>query len=205
MDRVVASSSTDPMPSVRVTRTYLQMLSPDALRSRPEGTRADDARVRFEHVRHCPISFYRYLYAEVGRRHHWVDRLTWSDEQVAARLEDPRVAIWVMSVDGAPAGYAELERHADDSMEIAYFGLLPDFLRRGLGKLMLTAAVDRAWEQGVSRVWLHTCTLDDPAALPNYIKRGFTPYKEEQYSVEVDERELATLPKGHPRSATSAS
>jgi GNAT superfamily N-acetyltransferase len=89
-------------------------------------------------------------------------------------------------------------------MEIAYFGLLPDFLRRGLGKLMLTAAVDRAWEQGVSRVWLHTCTLDDPAALPNYLKRGFTPYKEEEYSVDIDERELAILPKGLPRSASPA-
>ena len=186
------------MPSVRVTRTYLQMLSPDALRS----FHADDASVRFERVRACPVSFYRYLYAEVGRRHHWVDRLTWSDEQVAARLQDPRVSIWVMYVDGAPAGYTELERHADDSMEIAYFGLLPEFLRRGLGKLMLTAAVDCAWEQGTSRVWLHTCTLDDPAALPNYIKRGFTPYKKEEYSAEIDERELATLPKELQRSAT---
>lgn len=202
MDRVVASSSTDPMASVRVTRTYLQMLSPDALRSRPEGTHADDATVRFERVRQCPTSFYRYLYAEVGRRHHWVDRLTWSDAQVAERLQDPRVAIWVMYVDGAPAGYSELERHPDDSMEIAYFGLLPEFLRRGLGKLMLAAAVDRAWEHGISRVWLHTCTLDDPAALPNYIKRGFTPYKEEEYTVELDERGLATLSKGRPRSST---
>jgi GNAT superfamily N-acetyltransferase len=192
------------MPSLRVTRTYLQMLTPDALRSRPAGTHADDAHVRFERVRECPVSFYRYLYAEVGRRHHWVDRLTWSDEQIGARLRDPRVSIWVMYVDGAPAGYTELERHADDSMEIAYFGLLPEFLRRGLGKLMLTAAVDRAWEQGVSRVWLHTCTLDDPAALPNYVNRGFTPYKKEEYSVEIDERELAMLPKKDPRSATSA-
>ena len=186
------------MPSVRVTRTYLEMHSPDALRS----FHSDDAHVRFERARECPVSFYRYLYAEVGRHHHWVDRLTWTDEQVAARLRDPRVSIWVMYVDGAPAGYTELERHTDDSMEIAYFGLLPEFLRRGLGKLMLTIAVDRAWEQGASRVWLHTCTLDDPAAMPNYIKRGFTPYKEEEYSVEIDERELATLPKGPPRSAT---
>lgn len=192
------------MPTVRVTRTYLQMLSPSALRSGPESIHAHDAHVRFERVHACPTSFYRYLYTEVGRRHHWVDRLTWSDEQTAARLRDPRVSIWVMYVDGAPAGYTELERHADDSMEIAYFGLLPEFLRRGLGKLMLTAAVDRAWEQGVTRVWLHTCTLDDPAALPNYINRGFTPYKEEEYAVDIDERELAILPKRDPRSATSA-
>jgi ribosomal protein S18 acetylase RimI-like enzyme len=181
------------MPTIPVTRTYLEMRSPDELRS----YHADDARVRFERVQSCPISFFRYLYREVGRAHHWVDRLTWSDQQVADRLANANVSLWVMYVDGAPAGYAELERHTDDSMEIAYFGLLPEFTRRGLGKLMLTAAVERAWEQGVSRVWLHTCTLDDRAALPNYIKRGFAPYKEESYFVDIDEPELAIL-----RSAT---
>jgi hypothetical protein len=61
---------------------------------------------------------------------------------------------------------------------------------------MLTATVERAWEQGTSRVWLHTCTLDDGAALPNYIKRGFAPYKEELYSVEIDELDLVTLRSG---------
>ena len=177
------------MPTIAVTRTYLEMRSPDELRS----YHADNAHVRFERVQACPISFFRYLYREVGRPHHWVDRLAWSDEQVAERLANANVSLWVMYVDGAPAGYAELERHTDDSIEIAYFGLLPEFTRRGLGKLMLTAAVERAWAQGTSRVWLHTCTLDDRAALPNYLKRGFAPYKEESYSVEIDEPELATL------------
>ena len=183
------------MPTIAVTRTYLEMRSPHALRS----YHADDAHVRFERVVECPISFFRYLYREVGRPHHWIDRLSWSDDQVAARLADPRVSLWVMYVDGAPAGYAELERHPDDSTEIVYFGLLPEFTRRGLGKLMLTATVERAWEQGTSRVWLHTCTLDDRAALPNYIKRGFAPFKEEVYSVVIEEPELANL-----RSAASA-
>jgi GNAT superfamily N-acetyltransferase len=177
------------VPTIRVTRTYLEMRSPDELRS----YHADDAHVRFERLQSCPVSFFRYLYREVGRRHHWVDRLAWSDAQVAERLANASVSLWVMYVDGAPAGYAELERHPDNSTEIAYFGLLPEFTRRGLGKLMLTAAVERAWEQGTSRVWLHTCTLDDRAALPNYLKRGFAPYKEESYSVEIDEPELATL------------
>ncbi|HZO20119.1 MAG TPA: GNAT family N-acetyltransferase [Gemmatimonadaceae bacterium] len=183
------------MPRISVTRTYLEMRSPDALRS----YHADDSHVRFERVYGCPVSFFRYLYREVGRPHHWVDRLSWTDEQVSARLANDAVSLWVMYVDGAPAGYAELERHHDDSTEIVYFGLLPEFTRRGLGKLMLTAAVERAWEQGTSRVWLHTCTLDDPAALPNYLKRGFAAYKEELYTVEIDEPELATL-----RSATPA-
>jgi GNAT superfamily N-acetyltransferase len=64
-----------------------------------------------------------------------------------------------------------------------YFGLMPDFLGRGLGKQMLTAAVKRSWEMGAKRVWLHTCTQDNPAALPNYVKRGFTPYKTENVRI----------------------
>ena len=183
------------MPTISVTRTYLEMRSPDALRSYYAG----DAKLRFPRGRACATSFFRYLYREVGRAHHWVDRLAWSDEQVQARLDNANVTLWVMYVDGAPAGYAELERHPDGSIEIVYFGLLPEFTRRGLGKLMLTAAAERAWEQGTSRVWLHTCTLDDPAALPNYVKRGFSPYKDEVYTVEIDEAELVTL-----RSATPA-
>src|SRR5688500_20292510 len=113
------------MPTISVTRTYLEMRSPDALRS----FYADDANVRFERVHSCPISFFRYLYREVGRAHHWVDRLAWSDEQVSARLGDANVTLWVMYVDGAPAGYAELERHGGGSIESAYCGLLPEFTR----------------------------------------------------------------------------
>ena len=68
-------------------------------------------------------------------------------------------------------------------MEIAYFGLLPEFLGKGLGKLLLTLAVTEAWDSGARRVWLHTCTLDDPAALPNYLRRGFRKFKEERYTI----------------------
>jgi GNAT superfamily N-acetyltransferase len=114
-----------------------------------------------------------------------VDRLPWTDEQIRARLADPDVSLWLLRVKGSPAGYFELERHDDGSVEIAYFGLLPEFLGRGLGKHLLTAAAEAAWGLGARRVWLHTCTLDDPAALPNYRARGFRPYKEEVYETEV--------------------
>ena len=73
----------------------------------------------------------------------------------------------------------------DGSIEIAYFGLLREFLGRGLGGHLLTQAVQRAWEAGASRVWVHTSTLDHPAALPNYLKRGFKVYKTEDYIVHV--------------------
>ena len=84
---------------------------------------------------------------------------------------------------GAPGGYFELSKQCDDSVEITYFGLMREYLGRGLGKALLSAAADRAWSLGASRVWLHTCTLDNPAALPNYLARGFEKYREEEFEV----------------------
>ena len=169
------------MPTVAVTRTYLEMLRPDQL----EAARLDDATIALDRVLECPASFFRYLYVEVGRSYEWTDRLPWSDEQIRARVARPEVSLWLLRVKGSPAGYFELERHGDSSVEIAYFGLLPEFLGRGLGKHLLTLAVETAWSLEAGRVWLHTCTLDDPAALPNYRKRGFIPYKQEVYETDV--------------------
>ncbi|MBI4503374.1 MAG: GNAT family N-acetyltransferase [Gemmatimonadetes bacterium] len=133
----------------------------------------------------CSAELYRFLYREVGRRYHWVDRLEWTDEQIAEHLGRGNVTIWVLRHGHEPAGYFELVGHDDGSVEIAYFGLLQDFLGRGLGKYLLAAATRQAWQVGANRVWLHTCTLDHPAALPNYLARGFREFKKETYTVET--------------------
>jgi GNAT superfamily N-acetyltransferase len=169
------------MPTVQVVRTYLEMRSPGDLRP---ALVPEDA-PRLERIEDCPGSFFRYLYAEVGRAYHWTDRLRWSDEQVSAHLVNPDISLWLLSASGAPAGYFELRRHEDDSVEVAYFGLLPEFVGRGWGGHLLTLAAREAWALGPERVWLHTCTLDHPAALPNYLKRGFRPVREESYTAEV--------------------
>src|SRR5207302_10488113 len=96
------------------------------------------------------------------------------------------ISFWVMYRQGAPVGYFELRRDTD-AVEIVYFGLLPEFVGRGLGKALLTVAVRRAFELGAARVWLHTCTLDHPAALPNYLARGFKEYHKESYTIERQE------------------
>ncbi|HMG36525.1 MAG TPA: GNAT family N-acetyltransferase [Blastocatellia bacterium] len=170
---------------VEVTRTYVQMTSPSEL----DAQRVDDADVRVEQVIDCPASFYRYLYCEVGRLYHWVDRTVWSDDETRVHLSRPEITLWVLYRRGAPAGYFELERHEDGSTEVAYFGLLQEAIGRGLGKHLLTEAVERAWAMGAARVWLHTCTLDDPAALPNYLKRGFKEFKQEKYTTTMSSEE----------------
>jgi GNAT superfamily N-acetyltransferase len=167
--------------ATKVTRTYLEMRDPSEL----QGARSDDPRIRIERMHECPASIFRYLYVEVGRNYHWIDRLPWTDADIVAYLSQPEISLWLMTVDGATAGYFELRRCEDGSVEIAYFGLLPEFLGRGLGKHLLTRATEQAWAMGANRVWLHTCTLDDRAAMPNYLKRGFRPFKTEEYVVDL--------------------
>jgi ribosomal protein S18 acetylase RimI-like enzyme len=167
--------------TIEVTRTYLEMRSSEELQS----ALSDDPRVRVEQQRDCSVALFRFLYVEVGREYHWVDRLPWTDEEIASYLLQPEISLWLMTYEGAPAGYFELRKCEDKSVEVAYFGLLPQFLGRGLGKHLLTCAVRQSWSDGAKRVWLHTCTLDDPAAMPNYLKRGFRAFKTEKYAVEA--------------------
>jgi GNAT superfamily N-acetyltransferase len=166
---------------VEVTRTYLQFERPEELNP----SRVEDPGIRIDLVKECPASFFRYLYREVGRLYHWIDRLPWTDEQVRRHLARTEITLWVMYSEGEPAGYFELERHEDGSIEIAYFGLIQEFLGRGLGKHLLTVAAEQAWRDGANRVWLHTCTLDDPAAMPNYLKRGLKAFKQEKYVAQI--------------------
>jgi GNAT superfamily N-acetyltransferase len=160
-------------------RTYLQMTDPSAL----DGAGAPSAGVAVGRVEDAPPELWKFLYTEVGREYHWVDRLSWTDEEIRAYLADPALELWVLKVEGAIGGYFELRSQPDGAVEIAYFGLLPAFVGRGLGKFLLTQAVERAWGRGASRVWLHTSSLDHSSALPNYLSRGFSIWKQETYEV----------------------
>jgi len=164
---------------MRATRTYLELRDRAAL----VPSRIDSDGIRIDAIERCAPSFWRSLYQEVGAAYHWVDRLPWTDAEIAAYLSDPHVSLWVLTLDGEVAGYFELRKTTDQSVEIAYFGLRPGFYGRGLGGYLLTAAAERAFDAGAKRVWLHTSTLDHPSALPNYLKRGFTPYRSEEYEV----------------------
>lgn len=165
------------MPPVTVVRTYLRLDSPGKLAG---GTLADPS-VRVQWLRPCPVGRFRELYALVGAEWHWHDRDAWSDDRLAEHLGRDTVAVWELRTDSRVAGYFELERHDDGSVEIVYFGIGRAFFGIGLGRHLLTRAVEEAWKMGATSVWLHTCTLDSPAALPNYLARGFEPFRQERY------------------------
>jgi GNAT superfamily N-acetyltransferase len=174
--------------TVQVTRTYLEMRDPSEL----QAARSNDPLIHTEFQRDCSIELFRTLYVEVGKNYHWIDRLPWTDEDIAKYLLQPEISLWLMTYDDETAGYFELRKCEDGSTEVAYFGLMPDFIGRGLGKHLLTCAIEQAWADGANRVWLHTCTLDDPAAMPNYLKRGFRSFKSEKY--EVDPTIIQSVP-----------
>ena len=167
---------------VEVVRTYLELRSPEQLRP----VDATDSSVAFVHRPAIGVAEYRRLYRAVGYRWYWRDRNAWSDERLAAHLARPEISVWECLVDGKSAGYFELERRDDGSVEIAYFGLIEEFVGRGVGKAMLTRAAREAWALGPNRVWLHTCTLDSAQALPNYEARGFVRFRTETYLAHVD-------------------
>jgi GNAT superfamily N-acetyltransferase len=169
------------MPVVDVIRTYLEMRSPDALR----GASVPRPGLSLTRESPCAVATYRELYDRVGGRWHWRDRAAWSDAALAAHLAREDVAVWVLRSEGESAGFFELARDEDGSVEIAYFGLVPEAIGGGLGKYLLTRAVEEAWALGAERVWLHTCTLDGPAALPTYLARGFVAYRVEEYRAEI--------------------
>jgi GNAT superfamily N-acetyltransferase len=166
--------------SITVTRTYLQLSAPSDL-SR-DGVSSPGAVEVTQRIPVAPALF-RELYEQVGGAYRWRDRDVWTDDEIVERFAGDRVSLWELTLGGARAGFYELERHDDGSVEIVLFGLLPPFAGRGLGRWLLVDAVDRAWSLEASRVWLHTCTLDSAAALPNYLSRGFKPFRTEQYQV----------------------
>jgi GNAT superfamily N-acetyltransferase len=164
-----------------VTRTYLHMQHPRQFR--PGFGPFPDFSVR--RVSDATPALYRVLYRTVGEHYHWRDRWDWTDEQLTSHLGSHDIALFVAERAGQLAGFYELRSvRDDDSVEIAYFGLAPGSLGQGLGKHLLSYAVIDAWGMKPQRVWLHTCTLDHPAALPNYTARGFVPYRTEQYEVD---------------------
>lgn len=136
-----------------------------------------------------PVHFYRYLYDSVGRGLYWIDRKKMSDAALAEAIHADGVSVHVLYVAGVPAGYFELARRAeDDTVEIAYFGLIADFHGLGLGKWLLHEAISAAWDMGPGRVAVETCTLDAPHALALYQRLGFVPFARKEKTM--------PLPKG---------
>ncbi len=161
-------------PDTDVKIYYLEMRSASDLNEKP-GVPGLKINARIDK----DFQFNKDLYRLVGAQWQWNDKLDWPDEQWKAYAEAGNLRTWVAYFEDTLAGYFELHKQAGDQVEIAYFGLLPQFIGRGLGGCLLSRAIRSAWSLGAARVWVHTCSLDHPGALGNYQARGMQVFKTE--------------------------
>ena len=157
---------------------YLEMLAP-ADHRKPKldnpGITVTEAQENFPVVNKA-------FYERVGKPWKWFDKLSWTDQQWTNYVCRDNLKTFVGYLRTTSIGYFELELQPERNVQILYFGLIPEFLGKGLGSVFLSAAIDAAWSFSTNRVWLHTCSFDHPAALDNYLNRGFKVFKIETRS-----------------------
>ena len=126
----------------------------------------------------------KFFYKQVGKKHRWLDRLNWSDEKWINYISNKNLDTYIISDSENLVGFFELlnNPHLSET-EISYFGLLEEYIGRGIGGYALSVAIRKSFEKDIKRVWLHTCTLDHPNALKNYIARGMTIFKKENINI----------------------
>ena len=133
-----------------------------------------------------PVDFQlnKFFYKNIGKSHHWVDRLVWTDNQWMNYTSDRSIKTFVLKKKDDLAGYFELIIHKDKKeVEIAYLGLLEEYHNQKLGSFLLSSAIRNSFKEKTNRVWVHTCSLDHKNALKNYLSRGMKIFKKETISI----------------------
>ena len=126
----------------------------------------------------------KFFYKNIGKDHHWIDRLIWTEKQWIDYTSDEKVKTYILKKKKDLAGYFELIFHTDKKeVEIAYLGLLEEFQNQKLGSYLLSSAIKKSFLNSPRRVWVHTCSLDHKNALTNYIARGMKIFKKEEIVV----------------------
>jgi len=166
---------------VETVVTYLEMTDPPrVLPPQPVGPR-----LALMKVETMPLHFYRYLYATIGHDWLWVERLDMDDDALAQLVQRESIEISVLYANGAPAGYFELDLSGGETVDLVYFGLMPDWTGRKIGPWFLGCAVMEAFSAGAERLTINTCTLDHPGALRLYQRLGFQPVRRETKRLSV--------------------
>ena len=159
-----------------VKRNYLEINSIKDLKETNQSF--DD----FSMVLIDPINFQlnKFFYKNIGKKHRWVDRLIWSEQQWIDYVSNSKVKTYVLKKKDDLVGFFELIFHLENKeVEIAYFGILEEYQNKKLGSFLLSEAIKKSFNENINRVWLHTCSLDHENALKNYLARGMKIYKSE--------------------------
>jgi GNAT superfamily N-acetyltransferase len=176
-----------PPGTVAAVVTYLEMKAPPPL-SRiicPDGYGLSPV---------ADVHRYRALFRRVGEPWLWFSRAAMQDGALAAILDHPQVEAYALTHRGTDVGLLELDFRPNGECELVYFGLVPDAIGQGIGRYLMNEAISRAFRAPIHRFFVHTCSLDHPAALPFYMRSGFTPYKR-AIEVAPDPRLAGRLPR----------
>ena len=166
--------------SKKVERNYLEINSIEEL-NEPNNLLPDFI---IEFVEPDDFKLNKFFYKNIGKSHHWVDRLVWTDKQWMNYTSDRSVKTFVLKKKDDLAGYFELIMHKDKKeVEIAYLGLLEEYHNQKLGSFLLSSAIRNSFKEKTNRVWVHTCSLDHKNALKNYLSRGMKIFKKETISI----------------------
>jgi hypothetical protein len=177
-----------PDGKVAMVVTYLEMHAPAPTQPvlAPSG-------ITFRRVQ-PDLAWYRDIFTRVGALNWlWYGRLKMADADLAAILNEPKIAFYTLTLDGRDEAMLELDFRKDGQCELAYFGLTSDLIGTGSGRFLMNQAICLAWMQPITRFHVHTCTIDSHQALPFYIRSGFTPYHR-QVEIDDDPRLIGLLP-----------
>ena len=126
----------------------------------------------------------KFFYKQVGKKHRWIDRLSWTDGKWINYISNKNLETYIISESDELVGFFELLYNPElKETEISYFGLLEEYIGKGIGGYALSVAIKKSFEKNIKRVCLHTCTFDHPNALKNYIARGMTVFKKENINI----------------------
>ncbi len=126
----------------------------------------------------------KFFYKQIGKKYRWTDRLIWSDIQWSNYVCNKNLETYVIKNSDDLVGYFELIYHPEkNEIELAYLGLFEDYFGKGVGGYALTTAIVKSFEKKIKRMWVHTCTLDHPNAIKNYLARGMKIFKEENLNI----------------------
>ncbi len=176
-----------PPGKIATVVTYLEMLGRPAIAPPPKPDTWTLQRIDGDHQR------YRALFRKVGEPWLWFSRAVMTDEKLASILDDPEVEAYALHDGTCDVGLLELDFRAGEEVELAFLGLVPGFIGQGAGRFLMNEAIGRAFAGPIRRLFVHTCTLDSPGALPFYIRSGFTPYRRDIEVVD-DPRLLGLFP-----------
>ncbi len=169
----VSSQVTDvPAGKIAAVVTSLEMLSRPALRPERPGLSFS-----LQRVTQPDLAWFRDLFRRTGEDWLWFSRLAMSDGALRAIIHDPQIEVYPLIASNESAGLLELDFRTASECELSFFGLTPEFVGSGAGRWLMNRAIERAWSRPIRRFWVHTCTLDHPAALPFYIRSGFRPFR----------------------------